>query len=225
MDFHCTLDGNEQFHDVASFQDFYRELTNDAALRPIFANLVLIEQPLHREHALSHSLAEWKDGPPIIIDESDGSLDSLPRAIELGYRGTSHKNCKGIVKSLANAALLKKHGLTHLSGEDLASVGPVAMLQDLAMACALGITHVERNGHHYFRGLSMFPDGVQRDMLDAHPGFYEPHAQGFPALRIVDGMIDTRTLNAAPFGCGITLDTAQFELLNTWIKRGGMGEL
>jgi len=78
-----------------------------------------------------------KDGPAIIIEESDGSLDHLLRAIELGYRGTSaDKNCKGIVKGLANAALLKKHVLTHLSGEDLANAGPVALLQDLSVTAS-----------------------------------------------------------------------------------------
>ena len=224
-DFHCTLDGNEQFHDLAGFRDFYRTLTADAALRPLFDHLILIEQPMHRAHALEHSLAEWKDGPAIIIDESDGSLDDLPRAIELGYRGTSHKNCKGIVKGLANAALLKKHGLTHLSGEDLANVGPVALLQDLSVMALLGVSHVERNGHHYFRGLSAHSEQVQADMLATHAGLYERRAEGFASLRIVGGELDVGTVNAAPFGCGIQLDVEQFEPLNAWIKRGGMGEL
>ena len=39
-----------------------------------------------------------------------------------------------------------------LSSEDLCSVGPVAMIQDLTVAANLGITHAERNGHHYFAG-------------------------------------------------------------------------
>lgn len=224
-EFHCTLDGNEQFHDLASFQDFYRTLAADPALQPLFQRLLMIEQPLHRSHALEHSVDAWRDGPPMIIDESDGSLDDLPRAIDLGYRGTSHKNCKGVMKGLANAALLKRHGLTSLSGEDLASVGPVAMLQDLTVAAALGITHVERNGHHYFRGLSMYPEAVQKDVLAAHPGFYREHEAGFPTLSIQHGRIDITSLNRAPFGCGAVIDASQFEPLNDWIKRGGLGEL
>ncbi len=224
-DFRCTFDGNEQFYDLESFREFYRSLAEDPAARPVFARLALIEQPLHRSHTLKNSIAGWEDGPPVIIDESDGSLDDLPRAIELGYAGTSHKNCKGIVKSIANAALLKKHGLTHLSGEDLAGVGPVAMPKDLAVAAALGITHVERNGHHYFRGLSMYPSEIQEAALAAHPGFYERHADGFPVLRIRDGLIDATTVNAAPFGCAADIDATCFEPLNEWIKRGGMAEL
>jgi len=232
--FHATLDGNEQFYDLASFRDFYATLRADAALAPLFQNLLLIEQPLHRTQALNEdvaaTLSTWTEGPGMIIDESDASLADLPRALDLGYRGTSHKNCKGIVKGLANAALLKKRtpvirGGPILSGEDLANVGPVALLQDLSVMALLGVTHVERNGHHYFRGLSMHSPATQDAVLTTHAGLYHRHPQGFPTLQIENGTLDVSTVNSAPFGCGITLDVSQFEPLNDWIKRGGMGEL
>ncbi len=233
-DFHATLDGNEQFQNLAAFREFYETLRADAFLAPLFENLLFIEQPLHRDHALKDdvaaALAGWTDGPGLIIDEADGALADLPRALDLGYSGTSHKNCKGIVKGLANAALLKmrtagsKRPLI-LSGEDLANVGPVALLQDLAMMAALGITHVERNGHHYFRGLSMHPEAVQTAALESHQGLYGRHEAGFPALDIRSGRLDLRTVNAAPFGCGFVLDTGLYEPLNSWIKQGGMSGL
>jgi L-alanine-DL-glutamate epimerase-like enolase superfamily enzyme len=232
--FHATLDGNEQFYDLTSFRDFYSILSADSALAPLFQNLLLIEQPLHRSQALNEDVAStlrsWTDGPGMIIDESDGSLADLPRALDLGYRGTSHKNCKGIVKGLANAALLKKRahnipGGPILSGEDLANVGPVALLQDLSVMALLGVTHVERNGHHYFRGLSMHSPATQDAAISTHSGLYHRHPQGFATLRIENGTLDLQTVNSAPFGCGITLDVSQFEPLNAWIKRGGMGEL
>lgn len=232
--FHSTLDGNEQFRDLEEFRQFYEKLESSPALRPLFTSLLFIEQPLHRDHALKDEVAavfaRWQGGPGIIIDESDGSLDDLPRALELGYSGTSHKNCKGILKGLANAALLKKRGAEQkrpliLSAEDLVNIGPVALLQDLAMVSALGLAHVERNGHHYLRGLSMFPAEVQERVLRAHPGLYRRHEQGFAALNIEGGMLDTRSVNAAPFGCGITLDTSAFQPLNDWIKSGGMAAL
>lgn len=232
--FHATLDGNEQFYDLASFRYFYATLRADAALAPLFQNLLLIEQPLHRSQALNEdvaaTLSTWTEGPGMIIDESDASLADLPRALDLGYRGTSHKNCKGIVKGLANAALLKKRtpvirGGPILSGEDLANVGPVALLQDLSVMALLGVTHVERNGHHYFRGLSMHSPATQDAVLATHAGLYHRHPQGFPTLKIENGTLDASTVNSAPFGCGITVDVTQFEPLNDWIKRGGMGEL
>ncbi|WP_395750983.1 hypothetical protein [Prosthecobacter sp.] len=232
--FHATLDGNEQFYDLASFREFYATLRADPALAPLFQSLLLIEQPLHRSQALHNdvgtTLRSWNEGPGMIIDESDGSLADLPRALDLGYRGTSHKNCKGIVKGLANAALLKKRAATIpggpiLSGEDLANVGPVALLQDLSVMALLGVTHVERNGHHYFRGLSMHSAGTQEAILQNHTSLYHRHPQGFASLHIQNGTLDLSTVNTAPFGCGITIEVNQFEPLNAWIKRGGMGEL
>lgn len=233
--FKATLDGNEQFQDLASFRAFYDELSGDAAVKPLFDNLILIEQPLHRSKALDEAvlpvLSAWRDGPAMIIDESDGTLGDLPRALELGYAGTSHKNCKGIVKGLANAALLRRQAALEpdrewlLSGEDLANVGPVALLQDLAMMAALGISHVERNGHHYFRGLSMYSEDVQSAVLEAHDGLYGRHPNGFAALDIREGRLDLTSVNHAPFGCGASLDASRFESLDAWIQRGGMTEL
>lgn len=233
--FKATLDGNEQFYDLASFREFYDSLSSDPKLRPLFDNLILIEQPLHRSKALDDGVADalrdWTSGPGMIIDESDGSLADLPRALALGYRGTSHKNCKGIVKGLANAALLHVHRTQnpgskfHLSGEDLANVGPVALLQDLAVMSLLGISHVERNGHHYFRGLSMYSAGLQNEILGKHQGLYRKHEAGFPTLDIRAGQLDLSTVNDAPFGFASDITVGDFEPLNDWIKRGGMGEL
>jgi hypothetical protein len=232
--FQATLDGNEQFTDLASFREFDAVLRADSALAPLFQSLLLIEQPLHRDHALRDDVAAalkgWNDGAGMIIDESDGSLPDLPRALDLGYSGTSHKSCKGIVKGLANAALLKVRApsmkrLPILSGEDLANVGPVSMLQDLAMMSMLGISHVERNGHHYFRGLSMYGREIQEAAQVHHPGLYRQHEAGFTMLEVQAGNMDLTSVNTAPFGCSIPLDATHFMPLKTWIMSGGLGEL
>jgi hypothetical protein len=101
-----------------------------------------------------------------------------------------------------------------LTGEDLANLGPVALLQDLAMMALLGVTHVERNGHHYYRGLSMFPKDWQEAALAAHGDLYRRHEQGFPALRVVAGRLDLGTVNAAPFGVAPAFDPSVFERLD-----------
>ena len=148
----------------------------------------------------------------MIIDESDAELHSLRRALDCGYAGTSHKNCKGVFKGLTNACLLEKRRRDDpdraylLSGEDLANVGPVALLQDLAVMATLGLTHVERNGHNYFAGLSMFPAAWQQQVQAAHPDLYRPSAQGWPTLRIDAGMIALRSVLQAPFGIQSTID-------------------
>ena len=94
----------------------------------------------------------------------------------------------------------------HLSGEDLANVGPIALLQDLAIMATLGIEHVERNGHHYFKGLSAWPEPIQEPILAHHGDLYHRHPEGYPTLRIENGLLNLTTLNAAPFGLATNLD-------------------
>jgi hypothetical protein len=224
-DYAFSLDGNESFHDVPSFADYYRGLLGETALRPLWSHLLYVEQPWHRSVALSPAIGAlaraWPDRPPIIIDESDASLDSLPTALTLGYAGTSHKNCKGVFKSVANAGLLARARQAGeavvLSGEDLGNVGPISVTQDLAAQAALGITSVERNGHHYFAGLDQFPRGLQRQALEHHRDLYVRTTTGpltaleaaWPRLDIRDGRLAIGSVNAAPFGVPGEVDLSE----------------
>ena len=211
-----TLDGNEQYAGIAAFREDWEAWREDDAVRTFLdAGLLLVEQPAHRDETfaagVADELAAWPDRPPFIIDEADGSIDSLPAALDLGYDGSSHKNCKGIVKGIANAATLANLAETrerpvHLTGEDLANVGPIALLQDLAIVAILGIEHVERNGHHYFRGLSAWPEPVGEKILSDHADLYHQHNDGYPSLHIENGRLNLTTVNAAPFGCAPNLD-------------------
>jgi hypothetical protein len=216
-----TLDGNEFFHGFDDFRHYWQDARARPELRELWPHVLVVEQPVHRDFALSDqagaALADWSDHPPLIVDESDGAVGDVPRALSLGYAGASHKNCKGIIKGLANAAVLatrRRAGAPAvLTGEDLCILGPVALLQDLAMMAALGITHVERNGHHYYRGLSMLPREWQDQTLARHPDIYRRHEAGFAALRIREGRIDLGSLNAAPFGVAPELDPTVFSPL------------
>lgn len=207
-DYAFSLDGNESFHGVAAFADYYRELHAAPALRALWPKLLYVEQPWHRSVALSPAIGElaraWPERPPIIIDESDGEIGSLPTALALGYAGTSHKNCKGIFKGTANACLLAQRRAAGkpavLSGEDLANAGPIGLTQDLAAQAAFGVTSIERNGQHYFTGLSQFPPALQRYALAQYPELFVRAKPGWPRLDIRDGQLAIDAVNAAPFG-------------------------
>ncbi len=223
-DYAFSIDGNEQYTSLDAFRRFWDALRGSARLAGFLQHLLFVEQPLHRDVALSPAVAamnrDWPDRPPLIIDESDATLESLPTALALGYAGTSHKNCKGVFKGITNACLLEQRrrdlspprgrGTFVLSGEDLSNIGPVALLQDLAVQANLGITSVERNGHHYFAGLSMFEPGVQRQVLAAHGDLYHEGGRGWPTLTIQDGAVRLDSVLRAPFGVGFDLDVAQF---------------
>ncbi len=137
---------------------------------------------------------------PVIIDEADDAIDSFPRALALGYSGTSHKNCKNTFKSVANLArvqLEKRAGhRVILSAEDLTNIGIVALQQDLTALSTLGISHAERNGHHYFRGLSHLPRDKQNEAAIALPQLYTDDGD-FARLQIINGQIDVAALQRA----------------------------
>ena len=226
QDYAFTLDGNEQYKSVGAFQEAWRTFAAEPSLRPFIGQALFVEQPLHRDVALSEDaflgFDRWTERPPIIIDESDSEIRTLQAALDHGYAGTSYKNCKGVFHGLGNACLLASRrahdpgGHYIISGEDLANVGPVALLQDLAAVATLGISHVERNGHHYFRGLSMLPADVQQAVLAAHGDLYRSHPAGYPTLAVEQGQLAVGSAVDAPFGTGFLLDTEQFTPLDEW---------
>lgn len=227
-DFAFTMDGNEFFHSLDDFRHFWQNLRQSDRLARFFEQLIYVEQPFHRDVALDtdvlQELSQWQDRPKLIIDESDAELNSLSRALELGYHGTSHKNCKGVFKSIGSACLLEKLRRDApevgyiMSGEDLANVGPVALIQDLAAVATLGVTSVERNGHHFFAGLSAFPDTVQQQVLANHGDLYQKSSSGWPTLDIRDGELKIDSIVDAPFGVGFEIDVKQFTPSEVWRK-------
>lgn len=228
-DFAVTMDGNETFRSPDAFRGYWEQVLASKEVSPVLERLLFIEQPFHRDIALDAKVLagfrDWKARPATIIDESDSESDSLQRALSLGYCGTSHKNCKGVFRGLQNACLLARLRQVEpnqkfvMSGEDLANIGPVALLQDLAVAATLGVESVERNGHHYFAGLSAFPEAVQQQVLSAHGDLYETSKSGWPTLSIRDGRLDLGTINKAPLGVGFDLDVEQFTLSADWRRR------
>lgn len=225
-DFAFSLDGNEQFETLDSFRDYWAAVREPAELRALFQHLLFVEQPFPRGVALDAehmaNLKDWSDRPPLLIDEADGELDSLTRALALGYVGTSHKNCKGVFRSVAHACLFARRRRENpaspllLTGEDLASIGPVSMPQDLAVCAALGISSVERNGHHYFAGLSMMPPELQKKVLQHHETLYHPSRDGWPTLTIKDGQLDVTSVSQEDFGLGGWMGIRFFSSLEAW---------
>ncbi|MEY7850937.1 hypothetical protein AB7C87_17255 [Natrarchaeobius sp. A-rgal3] len=222
-----TVDANEGYESAAAFKRQWTTLSDDPDCRSFLENLLYVEQPLARDDAFTDEtravFGDWEEKPPIIIDESDGLLDSAGTALEYGYDGTSHKNCKGVFKGIANACLIEHRNRTEpdetyvLSAEDLTTIGPIELLQDLAVVATIGADHVERNGHHYFRGLSEFPAEIQETVLDDHGDLYRRHPDGFATLAVEDGRIDVGSVVDAPFGVVPEFGTDRFRPLTDWV--------
>jgi hypothetical protein len=224
-DYRLTLDGNEQYKRAEDFEELVREIQSREELATLWKNVLVIEQPFDRTIALTPGrtgeLRELSRVRPVIIDESDGTMDSYPQAIDLGYRGVSSKNCKGAIRSLLNAGLTWLHndygrrGDFTMTGEDLCSVGIVPTQSDLCLAATLGLQHVERNGHHYHPGLRYLPERERHAALAAHGDFYaEEH--GIVGPRIAGGRLQIDSLHCVGFGFAVEPDMATMEPMETW---------
>ena len=203
-----TLDGNEQYKTLDAFVGLMEAVRAQPALAPLYDAILFVEQPLERSVAMAAPIdraAAAAIGRPMLIDEADGWTTAFAEAIDLGYCGVSHKNCKGVFRSLLNAALAaarnRAAGETRyfLSAEDLTNLPVVPLQADLTAVATLGIGHVERNGHHYFRGLDHLPAAESGAALARHPDLYARHA-GTTALAITDGMLSTGSLQVPGFG-------------------------
>ncbi|MEX2199213.1 MAG: enolase C-terminal domain-like protein [Burkholderiales bacterium] len=191
--YHVSLDGNEQYEDMQGVVELWARMKGEVRLARLVSSVLFIEQPVKRQKALASPVRDIDR--PVIIDESDDALDAFPRAKALGYRGVSSKTCKGLYKSLLNGARCAAWGEGYfMSGEDLTIQAGLALQQDLALVSLLGLTHVERNGHHYVNGMAGLPPGEQDAFLAAHPDLYE-RSHGAVRVRIEEGMLDIGSLD------------------------------
>ena len=193
-DYRYTVDGNEQY---ASLDALNELLAGLAPMKPP----LYIEQPVPRELSLATTLPA-NPIAPLLMDEADGTLDAFPRGRALGWTGVSSKACKGLYKSLINRARCDRWNLDasdvsrfFMSAEDLTCQAGLAVQQDLALVALLGITHSERNGHHYGRGFGDAPLAEQQSFASAHPDLYELH-DGEARLRIEHGVLAIDSLFA-----------------------------
>lgn len=222
-----TIDGNESMSAPDEFRDWWGALSADPLLSAALEHdLIAVEQPFARAIALDDTIRPaLRSGVPVIIDESDGDVDSLRRAMDLGYAGGTYKGCKGVFRGIANAALVEARsatGPTRFTAEDLSTLPPLTVTQDLVVAAALGMTHIERNGHHYFGRLAQLAPDVDDVARAAHPDLFE-NARGATRLRIRDGGVTLRSALAAPFGFHPLLDVSSLPALSRKSAAEGMG--
>jgi hypothetical protein len=204
-DYSVTLDANEQYADLTALGALVDRLDGDGALEPVAAKLLYIEQPMPRDSFRQSPLGTLA-AFDFIIDEADDCYDAFPAARALGYRGTSSKSCKGIYKSIVNATRAAKWSVGgekfFITGEDLTCQAGLAVQQDLALGALIGVTHAERNGHHYVDGFGDTPAAEAQAFLAAHPDLYISDANNI-RLSIHDGDLLTGSLATPGFATSV----------------------
>jgi len=216
--FFISLDGNEQYADAAGVAELLAGIRATPALTRLYDAILFIEQPIARKLALDVDLRNVALGKPVIIDESDGELDTFLQARACGYAGVSSKTCKGLYKSILNAARCAAWNAEEpatpyfMSAEDLTTQAGLSVQQDLALVNLLGITHVERNGHHYVNGMAALPPAEQQNFLNAHPDVYE-RSHGAVRLKIKQGRIVLGSLACTGFASAALPDFGRMSVL------------
>jgi hypothetical protein len=224
-DYRVTLDGNEQYKRPGELESLIESIRSRSELAGFWNNILVVEQPLDRLIALdpekTAGVRELGKVKPVVIDESDGRLDSYASAMACGYRGVSSKNCKGPIKSLLNAGLVWKgnqeKGPGHyvMTGEDLCAVGVIPVQSDLCLVATLGLEHVERNGHHFHPGLSYLSTEQQQAALENHPDLYARGA-GRVAPAVRDGKLEIGSLQCDGFGFSVLPDWEDYTPVTEW---------
>ena len=198
-DWRVTLDGNETFESAGALDAFWQSLRAEPLLNKLLQRTLLLEQPLPRRISLEESIERLDIDVPVILDESDDHPDALEEGLVLGYRGISTKSCKGLYGSLAHALRVARNPQKLvLSAEDLTCQPGLAVQQDTLLAASLGVTHVERNGHHYVDGFGAAAEAEAQDFAKAHPGLYDTQ-NGRVRLAVRDGRLDLTSTYASGF--------------------------
>jgi L-alanine-DL-glutamate epimerase-like enolase superfamily enzyme len=216
----ASLDGNEQYEDAQGVAQLVDGIRGRPALARLWDSILFIEQPIARKLALDEDLRKADLGKPVIIDESDGELDTFVAARERGYTGVSSKTCKGLYKSILNAARCAAWNSEcgakryFMSAEDLTTQAGLSVQQDLALVNLLGIEHVERNGHHYVNGMAAQPQAEQDAFLAAHPDVYE-RSHGAVRLKIRDGKIEVGSLACPGYASAAMPDFGAMSVLSS----------
>jgi hypothetical protein len=225
--YRATLDGNEQYADVDGVVALWRKIADTPALAQLAASVAFIEQPVKRANALAADCRALAALKPVIIDESDGTLDAFPQARRLGYTGVSSKTCKGFYKSIVNAARCTLWNRAapaapyFLSAEDLTIQAGLALQQDLALVSLLGISHVERNGHHYVNGMAALPRAEQDAFLAAHPDLYE-RRHGAVRVAIREGRLAIGSLDGPGYAAGAEPDWSSMQPMPAAAPEGAL---
>ena len=100
------------------------------------------------------------------------------------------------------------------TAEDLTNLPVIALQQDLETMATLGLRSVERNGHHYFRGLDHLPPQDADEAIRRHGDLYESADR---SLRIERGTLSTSSVVAARgYGYDGLVDFERWTPMSEW---------
>ena len=105
-----SLDGNEQYSDAQGVAELVAGIRARPALARLWNSILFIEQPIARKLALDTDLRAAGLGKPVIIDESDGELDTFVRGSRARLPGRFVQDLQGPVQVDSQRRALRAAG-------------------------------------------------------------------------------------------------------------------
>ena len=144
-------------------------------------------------------------GKPLLIDEADGWTTAFQEAIACGYPGCQSQETARVFSGPSSTTPWRLNAMRPLARTVTFSL-PRISATFRSSPCSptwqllrpLGISHVERNGHHFFRGLDHL-SADERQAALREEGLYRDR-NGCIALDIDNGQIDVSSLDKPGFG-------------------------
>jgi hypothetical protein len=112
--------------------------------------------------------------------------------------------------------LLDDKARLFMTGEDLQNLPIVPLHQDLLMVAILGLTHCERNGHHYNRGLSMLSPADKQSVAKNHRDLYRKRDDEW-YLNVQEGQVQINSLFGNGFAVADEPDWDSMTELRAWL--------
>ena len=186
-DYSVTLDANEQYADLAALGALVDRLDRDAALKPIAAKAALYRAAdAARQFHGSRRSARWRGATSSSTRPTIPTTRSRPRA--RSAIAASPRNPARASTSRSSTRRAPPNGARTANGssspgEDLTCQAGLGVQQDLALGALIGVTHAERNGHHYVDGFADTPAGRGGGVSGGASRSLHPRRQQSPARR------------------------------------------
>mgnify|MGYP000877075553 CR=1 FL=1 len=179
---HLTADTNEMCESPQYIVEMLQRVRERSP--ETFDRTLYIEQPTGRDlDEDAHDMRAIAALKPVIVDESLTTIESLDRAMELGWSGIALKTCKGQSSDLLFVAKATRLGIPY-AVQDLTNPS-IALIHSVGLGARLNtIMGVEANSRQFF------PNATSEGEKRVHEGIFRVHG----------GEADTSSLRGTGLG-------------------------
>lgn len=211
-----SLSGHCQYTDPHALKATWDLLSESSEYKHLIYKISHISDPFSKDIEFGNDVlavfAEWPKRPPMLIDTSDVSPESLNKGLIQGYAGTVHTGRKSIFQSVANRALLTARknrepiAKFQMRAGECEGINPYAFLQTLAGQAILGNQDIALDSIEFNQQLKALSEAERKQLEQFHGDLFQLNSDGALELKVESGKLCTASAIEAPFGYSLALD-------------------